>query len=95
MIFADDIVLMEESRQGINDKIELWREALESHGFRLSRSKTEYMECKFNKRRSSSDLEVKISDHIIPQVERFKYLGSIIQNDGEITGDVTHRIQAG
>ena len=75
MIFADDIVLVEESRQGINDKIELWREALESHGFRLSRSKTEYMECKFNKRRSSSDLELKISDHIIPQVERFRYLG--------------------
>ena len=38
---------------------------------------------------------MKISDHIIPQVERFRYLGSIIQNDGEIIGDVNYRIQAG
>ncbi|KAL5146330.1 Craniofacial development protein 2 [Glycine soja] len=34
-------------------------------------------------------------DHIIPQVTLFKYLGSVIQDDGEIEGDVNHRIQAG
>lgn len=27
---------------------------------------------------------MKVGDHIIPQVTRFKYLGSVIQNDGEI-----------
>ncbi|KAH1264620.1 hypothetical protein GmHk_01G000510 [Glycine max] len=53
------------------------------------------MECKFNKRRRVSNSEVKIGDHIIPQVTRFKYLGSVIQDDGEIEGDVNHRIQAG
>ncbi|KAL5141766.1 Metal tolerance protein 6 [Glycine soja] len=77
---------------------EEWRRstrALETHGFRLSRSKSEYMECKFNKRRRVSNSEVKIGDHIIPQVTRFKYLGSVIQDDGEIEGDVNHRIQAG
>jgi len=40
-------------------------------------------------------LEVKVGDHIIPQVTRFKYLGFIVQNDGEIEADVSHRIQAG
>jgi len=40
-------------------------------------------------------LEVKVGDHTIPQVTRFKYLGSIVQNDGEIEADVSHRIQAG
>ncbi|KAH1257658.1 Craniofacial development protein 2 [Glycine max] len=58
-------------------------------------SKSEYMECKFNKRRRVSNSEVKIGDHIIPQVTRFKYLGSVIQDDGESEGDVNHRIQAG
>jgi len=38
---------------------------------------------------------VKIGDHIIPQVTRFKYLGSIVQNDGEVKGHVNHRIQDG
>ncbi|KAH1211080.1 LINE-1 retrotransposable element ORF2 protein [Glycine max] len=95
MFFADDIVLLGESREELNERLETWRRALETHGFRLSRSKSEYMECKFNKRRRVSNSEVKIGDHIIPQVTRFKYLGSVIQDDGEIEGDVNHRIQAG
>ena len=36
MFFADDIVLVDESRTGVNQKLELWRETLESKGFRLS-----------------------------------------------------------
>ncbi|RZB49939.1 Protein YLS3 [Glycine soja] len=95
MLFADDIVLLGESREELNERLETWRRALETHGFRLSRSKSEYMECKFNKRRRVSNSEVKIGDHIIPQVTWFKYLGSVIQDDGEIEGDVNHRIQAG
>ncbi|KAL5147286.1 LINE-1 retrotransposable element ORF2 protein [Glycine soja] len=95
MLFADDIVLLGESREELNERLETWRRALETHGFRLCRSKSEYMECKFNKRRRVSNSEVKIGDHIIPQVTRFKYLGSVIQDDGEIEGDVNHRIQAG
>ncbi|KAL5143855.1 SPX domain-containing membrane protein [Glycine soja] len=95
MFFADDIVLLGESREELNERLETWRRALETHGFRLSRNKSEYMECKFNKRRRVSNSEVKIGDHIIPQVTRFKYLGSVIQDDGEIEGDVNHRIQAG
>ena len=95
MLFADDIVLLGESREELNERLETWRGALETHGFRLSRSKSEYMECKFNKRSRISNLEVKVGDQIIPQVIRFRYLGSVIQNDGEIEGDVNHRIQAG
>lgn len=52
------------------------------------------MKYKFNKRRSVSNLEVKVGDHVIHQVTRFIYLGSVIQNDGEIEGDVNHQIQA-
>ncbi|KAM7524737.1 hypothetical protein LguiA_014639 [Lonicera macranthoides] len=86
---------MAESPEELNGKVETWRQTLEAHGFRLSRSKTEYMECKFSKRRSTPNLEVKVGDNVIPQYTRFKYLGSIIQEDGEIEGDVNHRIQAG
>ena len=47
MLFADDIVLVDETRAGAT--LELWRQTLESRGFRLSRAKTEYIECKFSK----------------------------------------------
>jgi hypothetical protein len=53
-----------------------------------------FLECNFSKRRNMSTLEVKVGDHIIPQVTRFKYLGFIVQNDGEIEADVSHRIQS-
>ncbi len=46
-MFADDIVLIDEAQQVINRKIELWKSTLESKGFKLSRTKTEYMHCKF------------------------------------------------
>jgi hypothetical protein len=48
MLFADDVVLMDESRKGIDQKLKLWRRTLEAKGFRLSRSKTEYMKCDFS-----------------------------------------------
>ena len=47
MLFTDVVVLVDESRTGVNQKLKLWRETLESKGFRLSRTKTEYMRCDF------------------------------------------------
>jgi hypothetical protein len=43
MLFADDVVLVDESREGVNRKLEIWRQTLKSNGFRISMTKTEYM----------------------------------------------------
>ncbi|VFQ99294.1 unnamed protein product [Cuscuta campestris] len=77
MLFADDIVLIDDTRDGLNDKLELWRLALETKGFRISRNKTEYMRCRFSGRDTESEVEVKIDSHLVPKVDRFRYLGSI------------------
>jgi predicted metal-dependent peptidase len=68
---------------------------LEVYNFRMSRNKTEYMKCNFRKRRRIFSLEVKVEDHIIAPVIHFKYLGSMVQNDGEIKAYVNYRIQTG
>ena len=47
--FVDDTVLVDETRHGANTKLEIWRDALESKGFRQSMTKIEYVECKFSK----------------------------------------------
>jgi Reverse transcriptase (RNA-dependent DNA polymerase) len=39
ILVADDVVLIDESRIGVNQKLELWRQTLELKGFRLSRTK--------------------------------------------------------
>ena len=48
MLFAGDVVLVNESQAGVNRKLELWRQTLESKGFKLSKTKTEYMRCDFD-----------------------------------------------
>ena len=48
-VFVDDIVLVDETRAGVNAKLALLRQTLESRDFTLSRAKTEYMKCKFSK----------------------------------------------
>ncbi|CAL5326839.1 unnamed protein product [Camellia sinensis] len=95
MLFVDDIVLVDETREGVNTKLEIWRKALESKGFRISRTKTEYMECKFSNSNNESRGEVKIENQELPKSEHFRYLGSIITTAGEIDADVVHRIKAG
>ncbi|KAM3202500.1 hypothetical protein P3L10_030124 [Capsicum annuum] len=95
MLFADDVVLIDETRGGVNDKLELWRQTLESKGFRVSRTKTEYVECKFNDVRRENEVVVRLEAQEVGKRDKFKYLGSVIQSNGEIDEDVSHRIGAG
>jgi hypothetical protein len=48
MLFVDDLVLIDESRTTVEQKLELWRRTLDAKDFRLSKSKTEYMKCDFS-----------------------------------------------
>ncbi|XP_019235312.1 PREDICTED: uncharacterized protein LOC109215660 [Nicotiana attenuata] len=61
----NDIVLIDETHGGINERLEV------------------------------ANGDVRLDTQVIPRRQSFKYPGSIIQNDGKIDGDVTHRIGAG
>ena len=86
MIFADDVVLVDESRAGVNRK-------LESKGFRLSRTKTEYMMCDFSATRHKGG-DVSLDGQVVAQKDTFWYSGSVLQKDGNIDEDVRHIISA-
>jgi len=66
MLFADDIILIDVTREGVNDKLEQWRHTLESRDFRVSRSKTEYLHCCFSGREDGMG-EVIIEGMAIPK----------------------------
>ncbi|CAN6702577.1 unnamed protein product [Malus baccata var. baccata] len=40
-----------------------------------------------------NELGVRIGDQEIPKSDRFRYLGSILQKNGELDGDLNHIIQ--
>lgn len=44
MLFVYDIILIDETQHKVIDKLEVWRNILESKGFKLSRTKTVYLE---------------------------------------------------
>jgi len=94
MLFANNIVLTEETRCGLNEKLERWRHSLEYRGFRLSSSKSEYLRCGFSGV-ERDDEEVTMGGVAIPKVGKFKYLGSIVEEKGNIDEDINHHIRAG
>jgi hypothetical protein len=92
-LFADDVVLVDESRTEVDQKLELWRRILEAKGFRLSRSKTEYMKCDFSATTQEEE-DVRLDGQVVPKKDTFCYLGSMLQKNGDIDEDVSHRIKA-
>ena len=77
-MFADDIVICEETREEVERRLESWKYTLEERGMKVSRSKTKYL-CinggNHNKR-------VKMEDKKVLRVKEFKYLGSTVQESG-------------
>ena len=78
MLFADDIVLVAETMEEANSKLEEWRKALEGKGLRISRTKTEYLRCDFSWTQSISEPEVTIEGEVVACTSKVKYLGSVI-----------------
>jgi hypothetical protein len=92
ILFADDVVLVDESRTGVDQKLELWRKTLEAKGFRLSMSKTEYMKCDFSATTQEVG-DVRLNGQVVPKKDTFHYLGSMLQKNEDIDEDVSHRIK--
>jgi hypothetical protein len=73
MLFADDVVLVDETMVDVNRTLELWRQTLEYKGFLLSRTKTEYRGCDFSGvgcEKGNDSLE----GQIVPTRNKFWYL---------------------
>ena len=50
--------------------------------------------CDFSATRHE-DGDVSLDGQVVPQKDTFRYLGSMLQKDGDIDEDVKHRIAAG
>jgi hypothetical protein len=77
MHFADDVVFVNGSRTGVNQKLELWRRTLEVKGFSHSRSKTEYMKCDFSAT-TQEEGDVRLDGQVVPKKDTFHHLGSML-----------------
>jgi hypothetical protein len=94
LVSLDDVVMVDESRTGVDQKFELWRRTLETKDFRLSWSKIEYMKCDFNAT-TQEEGDVRLDGHVVPKKDTFRYLRLMLRKDGDIDEDVSHRIKVG
>ena len=92
IMYADDVVLMANSRVELQEKLEAWRQALETRGMKISRSKTEYMSTDLDE---DQELTIQLDGSSLKRVTNFKYLGSITQSSGDLDREIGHRIQSG
>ena len=79
------------SFSGVNAKLEIWRDTLESKGFQLVGIKLSTQNVSVVK---VGEWMVKLDGPEILKSESFWYLGSIIHRGGEIEEDVNHKIRA-
>ena len=90
MLFADDIVICEETREEVEKRLKSWRYALK-RGMKVSRSKTEYLCVNGGNDKDT----VKMKDTKVTRVKEFKYLRSTVQESGSCEREVNRRVQAG
>ena len=91
MLFADDIVIYEETREEVEQRLECWRYALERRVMKVSRSKTKYL-CING---GNDNKTVKMEDTKVPRVKKFKYLGTTVQESGTCEREIKRKVQAG
>lgn len=95
MLFADDIVLLVESKRGVNTNLDIWHAALEAKGLGLRRSNTEYLWTDFSGENNNEYVVVCVRDDRVLKTDSFRYLSSITKKNNDIIEDVTHRTKAG
>lgn len=90
--YADDINLVGNSEDAIKATFRNTRETAEKLGLKVNQEKTEYL---LLKRITSNSHDLQIDDINFKQVESFKYLGCIFNNNNKMKEEIQARIQVG
>jgi hypothetical protein len=69
-------------------------ETLESKDFILSRTKIEYMRCDCDTT-THEEGYVSLEGQLVPRMDSFQYLRSMLERDEDIDENVSHRIKVG
>jgi hypothetical protein len=85
--YADDIALLAENAADAQSLLNRLATYGGQIGLRINAGKTEFMTMN-----TTDQIQLLVNDTPIKQVSDFKYLGSIISNDGKAKKDIQHRI---
>lgn len=92
-MYADDVVLQSESKEGIECRLNEWRLALESREMKVSLTNTEYKMC--TELEQDRRERIRLAGEGLTRVDAFEYPGSTKSADGSEDREISGRIQAG
>ena len=93
LLFADYLVITAETEEQLQERYRAWQENLERGGLRVNVGKTEVM---ISSRGGREDLHIRTTaGEELKQTTSFKYLGSVISEEGGCELEVRQRIKAG
>lgn len=87
--FADDIMICTSTETHLQEKLIQWTQELKRRGLKINVQKTKVMHIG----KESKSIEVKINEDTLEQVDSFKYLGVIIDREGNMEEEIQERIQ--
>ena len=64
MLFADDIVVVAETKEEVSNRLDEWREYLEGKGLRIKRT-TEYLRCNFSGTSPTAEPKVSTGEDVV------------------------------
>ena len=88
LLFADDMVMMAETREALQHNVESMNAALTRWGLKVNWKKSKVMRVA----RKGEECQVMIGDEQLEQVDTMKYLGVMISGDGSMEREVEARI---
>ena len=92
LLYADDLVITAKTEEELQARVLEWQSCLEDQGLKMNSEKTEVMVCS---KTGEEELQIKDrSSRQLPQVNQFKYLGSVLSEGGGCEREVKERVKA-
>ena len=88
--YADDTVLLADSAEKLESLVGELVRASDRHGLKLNTAKTKVMVV--TKGSDQVRINVRVGEEALEQVEKYKYLGSLVTQDGRCVEDIKTRI---
>ena len=88
--YADDTVLIADSEDKLQRLVQELVQSSGEHGLKLNTSKTKVMV--ISKGNEDARTNISVSGEVLEQVSRYKYLGSVVTQDGRCVDEIKSRI---
>ena len=93
LLFADDTVFVADSEEKLCRLVAEFGRVCERRKLRVNVGKSKVMRC--TRGEEGARMNVILNGEVLEEVDRFKYLGSVVAANGGIEADVCHRVNEG